>query len=208
VTQPIDLLRIDRRQLLQLASAGLFAGNFRILDAQACDNAHHEAAAETKPYTVQFFTPQEIALLDRAMEAILPADDHSPGAHEAQVPLFADLIVSNSPSDVKADWRDGLQLLAAELKTSSLDDWLGGAAANERNPRTVLDLFFAKLKQMTVEGYYTSRIGIHQELRYQGNTYQTEFKGCTHAEHQTQARAVLGVAGHGGSAAVMPDQAG
>ncbi|HEX4769599.1 MAG TPA: gluconate 2-dehydrogenase subunit 3 family protein [Bryobacteraceae bacterium] len=207
MTQPVDLSRIDRRKLLQLAAAGLLAGNFRILDAQACDNTHHGDAAESKPYTAQFFTAEEIAVLDRVMEAILPADDHSPGAHAAQVPLFADLIVANSPADVKADWRSGLQLLAAELKTSSLDDWLARTAENERNPRTVLDLFFAKLKQMTVEGYYTSRIGIHQDLRYQGNTYQTEFKGCTHAEHQTQARGVLGVARGGGSAAAMPDQA-
>lgn len=208
MTRPADLSRIDRRQLLQLASAGLLAGNFRVLDAQSCSNSNHGVPTDTKPYKAQFFTAEELSLLDRVMEAILPADDHSPGAHEAQVPLFADLIVSNSPSDVKADWRDGLQLLAAELKTSSLDDWLGGAAANERNPRTVLDLFFAKLKQMTVEGYYTSRIGIHQELHYEGNTYQSEFKGCTHAEHQTQARAVLGVSGRGGSAAVVPEQAG
>jgi hypothetical protein len=208
VTQPVDLSRIERRKLLQLAAAGLLAGNVRILEAQACDNTHHGAGAETKPYTVQFFTPEEIALLDRAMEAVLPADDHSPGAHEAQVSLFADLIVANSPADVKTDWRNGLQLLAAELKTSSLDDWLARTAANERNPRTVLDLFFAKLKQMTVEGYYTSRIGIHQELRYQGNTYQTEFKGCIHAEHQTQTRAVLGIAGRRSSPAMVPEQAG
>lgn len=208
MTRHVDLALIDRRKLLQLASAGVLAGNLPILDAQTCSNSNHAAGGEVKPYTVQFFKPEEMALLDRAMEAILPADDHSPGAHEALVPLFADLIVSNSPVDVKEDWRSGLQLLAAELKTSSLDDWLARTAANERNPRTVLDLFFVKLKQMTVEGYYTSRIGIHQELHYQGNTYQTEFKGCTHAEHQTRAGDIVGAARRRGSAIVVPEQAG
>jgi hypothetical protein len=37
---------------------------------------------------------------------------------------------------------------------------------------------------MTIDGYYTSKIGIHQELEYQGNTALAEFEGCTHPEHQ------------------------
>lgn len=174
--------KIERRQLLQLASASFFAGNFR-LAGQACHDTEH--GSETKPYTAQFFTAEELRLLDEAMEAILPSDEHSPGAHEAQAALYADLIVSNSPDDVKQDWRAGLRLVAAELKGSSLTAWLDRASENEHDPRSPLDVFFVKLKQTTVEGYYTSRIGIHQELRYIGNTYVQEFKGCNHEEHQT-----------------------
>ncbi|HEX4750026.1 MAG TPA: gluconate 2-dehydrogenase subunit 3 family protein [Bryobacteraceae bacterium] len=176
-------LKIERRQLLQLASASLLASQLR-LSGQTCNNANYQSLKEAKPYSAQFFTPEELTLLDEAMEAILPADDHSPGAHEAQVALYADLIVSNSPDDVKQDWRAGLTLLAAELKTSSLAQWLDSASANEHDPRSPLDIFFIKLKQTTVEGYYTSRIGIHQELRYIGNTYVKEFKGCSHEEHR------------------------
>src|SRR5450755_2961662 len=95
--------RIDRRSLLQLASASVLAERLNLLPAQSCTNANHGSSADAKPYTVQFFTPEEMALLDRAMEAILPADDHSPGAQEAQTSLFADLIVSSSPDDVKQD---------------------------------------------------------------------------------------------------------
>jgi gluconate 2-dehydrogenase subunit 3-like protein len=175
---------IQRRTLLQLASASLLTERLHVLVAQTCTNANHRSTAEAKPYTVQFFSPEEMALLDRAMEFILPADDHSPGAHEAQTSLFADLIISNSSDDVKQDWRAGLRLLAAELATSTLSDWLNKAAANEYNPQSALDLFFAKLKQMTIEGYYTSRIGIDQDLQYQGNTYLKDFKGCTDVEHQ------------------------
>lgn len=188
-SQPIDFnvdrFNMDRRRLLQVAAASLLADRFNLLGAQTCTNANHGSAAETKPYTVQFFSPEEMAQLDRAMEAILPADNHSPGAHEAQTSQFADLIVSNSPDDVKQDWRAGLRVLAAELENSTLTDWLNKAAANEHDPRSALDLFFTKLKQMTVEGYYTSAIGIHQDLQYQGNTYLKEFKGCTDVEHQT-----------------------
>ena len=176
---------LQRRRLLQLASAGMFADRLHLFAGQACTNVNHGGAAEAKPYAVQFFSPEEVDLLDRAMEAILPADAHSPGAHAAQTSLFADLMVSSSPDDVKQDWRAGLRLLAAELQNGTLSDWLEKAAANERNPQSALDLFFAKLKQLTIEGYYTSQIGIHQELQYQGNTHLWEFKGCTDAEHQS-----------------------
>jgi hypothetical protein len=172
-------ITIPRRKLLQLAPAAFLVR----LNAETCTN-NHDGSAEAKPYTAQFFTPDEMKLLDRVMEKIIPTDDHSPGAHEAKVPLFADLMVSTSPDDVREDWRGGLRLLAAELKTSSLDDWLAKASANQQDPATALDLFFVKLKQMTVEGYYTSRIGILQDLKYQGNTYLREFNGCTHPEHQ------------------------
>ena len=33
-------------------------------------------------------------------------------------------------------------------------------------------------KQATVYAYYTSSIGIHQELRYKGNVFIKEFVGC------------------------------
>ena len=30
----------------------------------------------------------------------------------------------------------------------------------------------------TIQGFYTSEIGIHKELRYKGNQMLTEFVGC------------------------------
>ena len=46
------------------------------------------------------------------------------------------------------------------------------------------DPFFRMIKDMTVEGYYSSQAGLSQELGWHGNTFLTEFKGCTHPEHQ------------------------
>jgi hypothetical protein len=40
------------------------------------------------------------------------------------------------------------------------------------------------LKQMTVNGYYTSEIGIHKDMEYVGNAYLGAFPACTHPEHQ------------------------
>jgi hypothetical protein len=44
--------------------------------------------------------------------------------------------------------------------------------------RPLLEAFFADTKQATIHGYYTSEIGIHQELRYKGNTFVPVFVGC------------------------------
>ena len=50
-------------------------------------------------------------------------------------------------------------------------------AQNEGTPQKPEEVFFAELKSRVVYAYYTSEIGIKQEMEYQGNTYQTEFTG-------------------------------
>ncbi len=42
--------------------------------------------------------------------------------------------------------------------------------------------FFALLKNLTADGYYTSRTGLIEELGYQGNTVLSAFPDCPH-EH-------------------------
>ncbi len=130
-------------------------------------------------YRLRFFTGQENELLDKLMEMIIPADAHSPGAQEARVSLFADLMVATSGDHVKEQWRKGLRLMREEAARSSLAGALAKAAAGEkRKPSSDLERFFTALKGMTVDGYYTSAIGIHQDLQYQGNTYLASFPGC------------------------------
>jgi hypothetical protein len=46
-----------------------------------------------------------------------------------------------------------------------------------RAPTTHGERFFVELKQWTTFGYYTSRIGIHDEMEYKGNTLLREFSG-------------------------------
>jgi hypothetical protein len=48
---------------------------------------------------------------------------------------------------------------------------------NEKDPKTPLELFFREAKNRTIQGYYTSKIGIHQELQYKGNQFLQEFVG-------------------------------
>jgi hypothetical protein len=39
------------------------------------------------------------------------------------------------------------------------------------------------IKSMTADAYYTSQIGLVQELGYKGNTVLASFPGCDHPEH-------------------------
>ncbi len=132
-------------------------------------------------YTLRFFTPAEDAFLDQLTEAIIPADDHSPGAHAAQVSHFIDWMVSHGPQKQQQAWRAGLRQLHAQASRTSLAQALAEAA---RRPTA----FFTMLKDATIDGYYTSEIGIHRELNYQGNEYILKFPGCTHPEHQASSK--------------------
>ena len=60
---------------------------------------------------------------------------------------------------------------------------LADISKNELAPSTVVEEFFATTKDAAIRGYYTSEIGIHQELTYKGNKFLREFVGCTHPEH-------------------------
>ena len=48
---------------------------------------------------------------------------------------------------------------------------------NEMSPKKPEEIFFRELKVRTARAYYTSKIGIHTEMEYKGNTYLKEFVG-------------------------------
>jgi hypothetical protein len=176
---------MERRALLKIVALTALSQKLNALPGAAMSHMQAGPVAPTAtPYTLQFFTAEENRLVDQLMEMIIPADDHSTGAHEAQTNLFADLMLASGSDDVKKQWRDGIYLIREEVAGSSLDEALRKAAANEENPQSDLERFFVSLKSMTVNGYYTSATGIHKEMEYVGNTYLAAFSECTHPEHQ------------------------
>jgi hypothetical protein len=44
--------------------------------------------------------------------------------------------------------------------------------------------FFQVIKAMTINGYYTTEVGLRQELGDDGVLFMPQFVGCTHPEHQ------------------------
>jgi hypothetical protein len=125
------------------------------------------AAEPSKPI---FFTPEEFALLDSLTELIIPADKHSPGAHAAGVAAFIDRVTAQAfPGEEKSSWQTGLKKFAG-LSQPQLPDRL-------RELDKANDPFFGQLKQTTAFAYYSSSIGIHEEMDYKGNVILQEFVG-------------------------------
>lgn len=198
---------VSRRDALKAITVG--AGVIAALPvlgsaARADDNPgpehmHHSMGAAQEaaagPYKLQFFTEAENKTVIEMAERIIPADDHSPGAKAAKVNEFIDLIVSQSPDGTKQTWREGLAAIDklsqktfskifADASVDQQVSLLKDISKNEMSPKTVEERFFRTVKNSTIDGYYTSKIGIHEELHYKGNTYLKEFVGCTHPEHQ------------------------
>nr|MDQ3014075.1 gluconate 2-dehydrogenase subunit 3 family protein [Acidobacteriota bacterium] len=86
------------------------------------------------------------------------------------------------------EWRAGLKLIdqlsagmhGKPFMQSSSNEriaLLTRIASGEADPQKPEEKFFVELKSRIAHAYYTSKIGIHQELEYKGNTYLREFAG-------------------------------
>jgi hypothetical protein len=137
----------------------------------------------------KILSPQQFATLEAFVEAIIPADERSAGAKEARVADYVDLLLSESDESVVLQWIGGLAELDEEATTrfqapfarldgTQADALLASISANELDPQTPLEAFFVTTKHAAIDGYYTSEIGIHRELRYRGNKFLNEFVGC------------------------------
>jgi hypothetical protein len=150
-----------------------------------------KAASPAGKYTVKYFSAHQYETLNALCDTIIPKDEHSGGAVEAGAPEFIDLLTSENE---KYQLRLGGGL--AWLDSFCADRYAKAfleCAPDQR--KEVLDLiafrknarkdpllsqgvaFFAFLRKMTCDGYYTSKMGIG-DLQYIGNTSQHDFPGC------------------------------
>lgn len=180
-----------------IATLPVLGSNVGAQELASHDHSNHgaQATAPAKAGPLKFFTEDENKTVVEMSERIIPADDHSPGAKAAGVSGYIDLVVSESPEITKQNWREGLAAINkmsrdrfsksfADASAEQQIQLLTDISKNERSPQTVEERFFRTIKYATVDGYYTSEIGIHKELHYKGNAYLKEFTGCTHPEHQ------------------------
>jgi len=181
---------VERRVVLKLIAAGVLAPS-------ALPGQHHRLTAlapqQAAAYTPEFFSLPQYAMLDRLTDVIIPTTERSPGAHEARVAAFIDIMLTESSAGVRKAWRDGLNLVDTEarrqfnrtfleLTPDEQDRIVTTMAADEGQPANSLERFFSRVKRMTVDGYYSSQVGIEQELRYDGEL--PSIPGCAHPEHQ------------------------
>jgi gluconate 2-dehydrogenase gamma chain len=145
-------------------------------------------AAAAAP-TLRFFTADEFALADVLSELLIPADDHSGGARAAAVVPYIDMYLADAFTDEpRSVWRDGLKRLEelarrtygfgfVRLRSADQTALVAKLAATELKPTSEEGQFFVEFKRQVVHAYYTSRVGIHDELEYKGNVMLDEFAG-------------------------------
>lgn len=159
--QRIAMLKPNRREALVTIAAGAAV--------QAC------AGPETPSGPL---SAAEIDRLGALADTILPATD-TPGAREAGVPqLIAEDCVADA--DKLAEIRGLLGVFEEAGFFEAAEDGRVAGMTAMMNAEGDKQAAFEQLKSLTVDYYYTTEIGLVDELGYQGATYLADFPGCTH----------------------------
>lgn len=143
-----------------------------------------EALRDAELYSQSFFTEEEMETISALSDIIIPGDEESGSATEAEVPDFIEFIVKDMPSH-QLPIRGGLMWLNREAnsrygtyfhkctKGEQLD--IVDDIAYPQNPGGNYSqgiLFFNRFKDLVVTGYFTSKAGI-EYIGYVGNQPNT-----------------------------------
>jgi len=155
------------------------------------------AAAEFAGYQPQALTRAEYDLLDALAETLLPKDKTGPGARDAHVAYYIDVVLKHGPTAKAQSWRNGLAGVEALGKGrfersftacsgTQREELMAELAKGESAPQTELDHFFAEFKKTVIDAFYASAFIQREHLGYHGNTAVMEFVGCTHPDFEHQ----------------------
>jgi len=192
---------MKRRDAVHLLAVAPLAAAFRwapesVRDASALARQALENGA---PYEPKNFTAREWETLRLLVDLIIPKDERSGGATDAGVPEFMDFMLGDDP-DLQTPMRGGLAWLDHECddrygktfvtctdaeRAALLDDIAWPKKAKREHAAGVA--FFNSVRDFTASGFFSSKLGV-QDLRYIGNTFVAEWKGCP-----PEALAKLGV---------------
>ena len=187
---------VSRRDVLRLLVVAAGGSVLQMIPAQAAEYAHElvqreKAASVAGRYAPKFFSAHQYETLTSLCDTIIPKDERSGGAVEAGAPEFIDLLTSeNEEFQTRLGgglmWLDNFCVdrygkvyleLAPEERKEILDLIAYRKNAKENPGLTSGVAFFAIVRNMTCDGFYTSKIGI-ADLQYVGNTSVYEFPGC------------------------------
>lgn len=188
---------VARRDILKTLALGAVGGSvLQVIPAAAAEYAHQlvqneKAESPAGKYAPKYFSAHQYETLSSLCDSIIPKDDHSGGAVEAGAPEFIDLLTSEN-EEYQAKLGGGLMWLdnfcTDRYEKQYLDctpeqrkevlDLIAYRENAKQNPEVSQGVaFFAFLRQLTCDGFYTSKIGI-ADLGYVGNTALGEFPGC------------------------------
>jgi gluconate 2-dehydrogenase gamma chain len=180
-----------------LAAPQIAAKSPELTPAQGGVDASQElSAANWKPLFLDEHQNETLVILS---DLIIPATD-TPGAKEALVNRFIDLVLAAETHDRQRSFLDSLAYLDGEsmrrykaafryLKRDEQDDLMHSlayprAGSNWTGESAAPDIghgHFEKLKQQIAGAYYSSQIG-QRELGWDGNFAHGPYQGCVHPE--------------------------
>jgi gluconate 2-dehydrogenase gamma chain len=188
---------VSRRDVLRTLAMGAVGGSvLQVIPLQAAEQVHRmvkqeKTLAPAGKYRPKFFPAHQYSTLGALCDAIIPPDEHSGGAVQAGATEFIDLLTSES-KDYQLTLGGGLMWLDSLCTDRYGNAYLACAAtqrkealdliAYRKNAETDAGLsqgveFFAFLRKLTTDAFYSSEIGI-KDLQYMGNTFLTAFPGC------------------------------
>src|SRR5260370_7795709 len=186
---------VERREVLRRMAVAAGVATFPGFSKWTFACGHiGRALAQIKPavYRPVFFTAAEYAVIERLADLIIPTDD-TPGARDAGVSEFIDLMVSRDP-DLQRNFRTGLSW----LNTRSHEKWSKTfLALGPDRQNAVLEAlaykqkfrvgeehgrkFFELVRTYTVMGFYTSEVGLKQ-LDFPAFKFYDESPSCPHKD--------------------------
>ena len=147
------------------------------------DRTPQELADYKKLMADKFFTDDEMATITVLADIIIPKDEVSGSASDAGVPAFIEFIVKDMPGH-QTPMRGGLRWLDVQCvkkydkgfkdcsreQQIAMVDLIAYPEKAKSNPELGPGVsFFNKMRDLTVTGFYTSKIGF-KDLGYVGNT--------------------------------------
>jgi len=152
---------------------------------------HVTTKVTSNPSALKVFNSHQNQTVIALGELIIP-QTNTPGAKAAKVNEFIDVFLSSGSPSKRQEFLEGLEWI--DLRSQALFQKPYVQATSEQQTELLTRLsvpnstetttgqnFFKLIKSLTVFGYYTSKVGIEEELKFEG---WVEYKGCTHPEHQ------------------------
>ena len=175
---------ITRRQALQYMALAATVSQFTGFEKWAYAHSHeHPVAKPTgKPYKLQFFLKNEYTTISALTERIIPTDD-TPGAREAGVAEFIDLIVFYDKGDVQPAMRrvvsdaDAVAYELHDVPFLKLDMQKQDEAITRM--MTEKKKSFDLIRNYTVMGYFNSKVG----MEYLEVPFLKSWEGNTDCDH-------------------------
>ena len=191
-----DALRRLAVGVVGAATSPLWVQSLTALARSHADTHRAEAVLAAQDWTPAVLSARQNDAVIALTELIIPASD-TPGAKATLVNRFIDRVLADAPASQREAFLRGLGWMDTTSRAEFGRDI--AAASGEQQAALLTRLadeanqasadapgveFFHAIKSMTISGYYSTEIGLRQELGDDGVMMAAEFHGCDHPEHQ------------------------